>query len=161
MRQRNVILFGVPDEDVVELGDESFDDDREAFNHIVGKLGIRDELEVTDLFRMGKKDVSANNRERKCRPIKICFKTSNSTRLILGKSKGLKNAFGEGVNIYAKPDKSKAERDEFTRLGKRKKELMESHVTREGDAERVVLKNGRLMVDGVEFDSYKTPQTLF
>ena len=32
VRQRNVILFGVPDEDVVELGDESFDDDREAFN---------------------------------------------------------------------------------------------------------------------------------
>ena len=155
-----MVLFGVPDDDVVQLGDETFDGDREVFNHIVGKMGIRGELEITDLFRMGKKDLSVDDDERKDRPIKICFKASNSTKLILENSKKLKNAFGD-VNIYVKPDKTKAERDEFTRLGKRKKELMERHVTAEGDDERVILKKGRLIVDGVEMDCYKTPQTLF
>ena len=73
----------------------------------------------------------------------------------------LKDMFGEGVAIYIKPDKTKSERDEFTRLGKKKQELMEKHPTAIGDDPRVVLKNGRLLVDNAEVDCYKTPQTLF
>ena len=158
VRQKNILLFGLPDDHTIKLAGENFESDQNAFNHILGKLNITEEIEISDLFRLGKKDAAE---EQKSRPLKICFTSSNAAKLVLSNSYRLKNAFGEGTNIYIKPDKTKAERDEFTRLGKKKTELMERHSAAESDEPRVILKNGRLLVDNVEVDSYKTPQTLF
>ena len=70
--------------------------------------------------------------------------------------------FGHEANIYMKPDKTKAERDEYSRLGKKKDELLLRHPLADENGEpRVVLKSGVLLVDGVQVDCYKTPQSLF
>ena len=82
-------------------------------------------------------------------------------RALLDTRAKLKDMFGENVAIYIKPDKTLSEREEFTRIGKKKQELMERHPTPDGDDPRVVLKNGRLIVDNAEVDCYKTPQSLF
>ena len=60
--------------------------------------------------------------------------------------------------IYVKPDKTKGEREEFTRLGKKKEELLQQY---DNNAERVKLDKGVLYVDGVEVDRYKSVQSLF
>ena len=85
---------------------------------------------------------------------------------ILANSLKLKDLFNsEDGNIYIKPDKTKSERererDDFTRLVKRKNELLTRHPTADEKAQRVVVKNGSLLVDGSLIDSYRTPQTLF
>lgn len=82
-------------------------------------------------------------------------------KVLLNSRSKLKDMFGENVAIYIKPDKTKSEREEFTRLGKKKQELIERHPTAVGDDPRVVLRSGRLLVDNAEVDCYKTPQTLF
>ena len=170
VRQRNVLLFGLPDEDEVTLGEETFESDRDAVQHIFEKLGVSGEIKMTDFFRLGKKEVRENDEENdeeederpRCRPVKICFESSNMTKCVLSNSSKLKDKFGEDVKIYIKPDKTKAERDEFSRLGKKKNELLLRHpVAAENGDPRVVLKNGRLLVDNAQVDCYNTPQTLF
>lgn len=161
-RQRNVLIFGLPDDDEISLGDETFDSDREAIEHIFEKLEVEEKVELTEFFRLGKKDLHNDGEgEPKARPVKILFKTSNMARTLLDNRSKLKDLFGEHVAIYMKPDKTKSEREEFTRMGKKKQELMERHPTPHGDDPRVVLKNGRLLVDNAEVDCYKTPQSLF
>ena len=63
--------------------------------------------------------------------------------------------------IYIKPDKSKSEQQEFTRLGKRKKELLDQNPTNEGQEPRVKLEKGVLKLDGIEVDRYKSVQSIF
>ena len=163
VRQRNVLLFGLPDVEEITLGNATFKSDREAVQHIFEKLEVSDDMKFTDFFRLGKKDVIGNDNEDgpKPRPIKMCLESSNMVKSLLHNRSKLKDMFGEDSTIYIKPDKTKSERDEFTRMGKKKQELMERHPTAVGDDPRVVLKNGRLVVDGAEVDCYKTPQSLF
>ena len=118
------------------------------------------------MFRLGKKEVVVNaeaapDERPRCRPIKMCFDSSVMAKLILNNSPKLKDLFGEDVKIYIKPDKTKSEREQFNLLGKKKEELMLRHPVPEGDPPRVVLKSGRLLVDNVQVDCYKAPQTLF
>lgn len=165
LRQRNVLLFGLPDEDVIPLGDESFDSDHDAVLNIFEKLELPEEVEITELFRLGKKNHEndeATGEARRSRPVKVCLGSSSMAKSLLKNSFKLKEVFNNDCKVYIKPDKSKAEREEYTRLGKRKKELLERHPTvAENDPPRVVLKNGSLLVDNVQVDHYKTPQTLF
>ena len=163
VRQSNVLLFGLPDDAEIPLGDETFESDRDALLHIFEKLEVSDEVKLTEFFRLGKKEARTNDGEDRpqSRPVKICFKSSNMAKALLNNRSKLKEVFGDNVAIYIKPDKTKSERDEFTRMGKKKQELMERHPTAVGDDPRVVLKNGRLLVDNAEVDCYKTPQTLF
>ena len=65
------------------------------------------------------------------------------------------------MTIYIKQDKTKAERDEFQRLGKKKADLLKLYPTLENENSRVVLKKGILTVDDVQVDRYKSPVTLF
>ena len=65
------------------------------------------------------------------------------------------------TNIYVKPDWTNSERDEYTRLGKRKTKLLNQHPGTEGQPSRVVLKSGKLLVDNTQVDYYRTPVTLF
>ena len=161
-RQRNVLLFGVPDNDEITIGDETVNSNQEAAQTIFGKLGIHD-AKVLESFRLGKKKENDENAERPhSRPIKVCLESSSIARSILTESPKLNNLFeGTGTNIYIKADKTKAERDEYTRLGKKKAELLLRHPTEDGGEPRVVLKNGILLVDNVQVDCYKTPQSLF
>ena len=126
-------------------------------------LGKWEELEVTGMFRLGKKiNTNDDNGGRyRCRPIKIIFHSATMAKKVLLKSRVLKDLYGETVKMYFKPDKTKYEREEYTRLGKQKTVLMERHPTPDGGDPRVVVKYGRLYVDNAEVDSYRSPQTLF
>ena len=64
----------------------------------------------------------------------------------------------ENLNVYVKPDKTKGEREEFTRLGKKKEKLLKDY---NDDEDRVKLVKGVLYVDDVEVDRYKSVQSLF
>ena len=120
-RQRNVLLFGVQDDDVITLGEETFNSDRAAVREIFEKIEVGGDVKVTEVFRLGKKknaeddDGEGNGRQRS-RPIKICFESSNMAKTALAKSSKLKELFqGNDTNVYMKSDKSKSERDEYTR----------------------------------------------
>ena len=89
---------------------------------------------LKEIFRLGKKD--EENLE-KCRPLKIRFTSSTPATAILGAGEKLKNIPNQ--KIYAKPDKTKGEQEEFKRLGKRKEELLREY---ENDENRVKLKKG-------------------
>ena len=65
------------------------------------------------------------------------------------------------TNIYVKPDRTKSERDEYTRLGKRKTEQLNQHPSTEELPPRVMLKSGKLLVDNTQVDYYRTPDTIF
>ena len=142
VRQKNVLLFGLPDVDEIKLGNDTFESDRAAVEHIFEKLEVADDVELTEFFRLGKKVLQNTEEEEepKPRPVKICFKSSNMAKVLMSSRTKLKNMFGEDVSIYIKPDKTKSERDEFTRLGKKKDEAMERHPTPVGEDPRVVLK---------------------
>ena len=127
----------------------------EKFIAVLKKMEIYDQCkaEIRELFRLGKKD---NQSEDKIRPLKVRMLTSTSVTAILGAAKKLKNL--EDYKIYVKPDKTKGEREEFTRLGKKKEQLLQEY---DNDAERVKLEKGVLYVDNVEVDRYKSVQSLF
>ena len=165
VRQRNVLMFGIPDNDSITLFEEGVDSDQQAAKIILEKIGLND-INILEAFRLGKKnegDPSTMEDGRPvCRPLKVCLGSSITARSVIAESHKLKNLLdGTGLNIYIKPDKTKAEREEYTRLGKKKTELLLRHPTNEGEDPRVVLKGGKLLVDNVEVDSYKTPQSLF
>ena len=169
VRQRNVLLMGVPDSDVITVGDDDYNSDRDAAVAVFDKMGITNDLKISEIFRLGKKkettdddDDTGNGRPRS-RPIKVIFQASDMAKAVLADSRKLKDLFnGTDTNIYIKPDKTKAEREEYARLGKKKDELILRHPTAvDGDPPRVVLKSGRLLVDNVQVDCYKTPQSLF
>ena len=161
-----MLLFGLADNDVITLGDETFNSDSDAITHIFEKLEVSDEVEYNEMFRLGKKEVVADaeadpDERPRCRPIKMCFGSSGMAKLILNNSPKLKDLFGDDVKLYIKPDKTKSEREQYNLLGKKKEELMARHPVPEGAPPRVVLKSGRLLVDGEQVDCYKAPQTLF
>ena len=162
VRQRNVLMFGIPDNDSITLFEEGVDSDQQAAKIILEKIGLND-INILETFRLGKKkEGDHNSNEDGRRPLKVCLGSSITARSVVTESHKLKNLLdGTGLNIYIKPDKTKAEREEYTRLGKKKTELLLRHPTNEGEDPRVVLKGGKLLVDNVEVDSYKTPQSLF
>ena len=96
----------------------------------------------------------------KIRPIKVEFINIISAQVCIKNSKELSNQFRD-ANIYIKPDKTKAELNEFRRIGKRKNELMITYPTTDVNNPRVVLKKGILYVDGIEVDRYESQQSLF
>ena len=56
------------------------------------------------------------------------FEISSMARKVSEYSPRLKVLFKDSdANIYVKPDRTKSERDEYTRLGKRKTELLNQH----------------------------------
>ena len=108
--------------------------------------------QVSHYFRMGKES------GEKPRPIKIILKSVEHTREILKNSKNLNDL---NLDIYLKPDKTKAESEEFKRLGKRKADLLKDHPTTDPRNPVVVLEKGVLRVNGLEVDRYKPIQSIF
>ena len=74
-------------------------------------------------FRLGKQGQDP----QKPRLIKVILNPGDSANDVPLQSGKLKSY--ETHNIYIRPDKSKSEQKEFTRLGKRKKELLEQNPT--------------------------------
>ena len=163
-RQRNVLLFGVP-EDELQIGDKLCNSDEEVVNYIIELFELEHQVTFIEAFRLGKNTASPSDvtdGRKRSRPIKIIFETSSMARKVTDSSPKLKELFKDNdTNIYMKPDKTKSERDEYTRLGKRKAELLNQHPTVDGQPPRVVLKSGKLLVDNTQVDYYRTPATLF
>ena len=72
----------------------------------------------------------------------------------------LKDKFGDDVKIYPKPDETKDE-EEYSRLGREKAKLLKQYPTEEGEPPKIVLKKGKLLLNGVQVDQYRSVQTLF
>ena len=154
-RRNNLLLFGLPEDDDLNIDGEISTSEMEKFIAVLKKMEIYDQCktEIRELFRLGKKD---NQSDDKIRPLKVRMLTSTSVTTILGAARKLKDL--EDYKIYVKPDKTKGEREEFTRLGKKKEQLLQEY---DNDAERVKLEKGVLYVDNVEVDRYKSVQSLF
>ena len=152
-RRSNVLLFGLPEEVDLIIGGETSKTDMEKYVAVLKKMGVYEQCknEIREIFRLGKKDEQDRD---KIRPLKVRMLTSSSVTAILGAGKELKNL--NDYKIYVKPDKTKGEREEFTRLGKKKEELVQEY-----DEHRVKLDKGVLYVVDVEVDRYKSVQSLF
>ena len=105
------------------------------------------------------KGVGNDEDNERIRPLKVTFKDQETVFQLLAKSKNLKEIL-DG-KVYIKSDRSKSEREEFSRLAKRKEQAQKEYPTAEGSLPRVNLKKGILTVDGRQIDKYVTPQSLF
>ena len=154
VRRQNILIFGVPEGDL-EIDGNTAATDNEKCELLFGVMNIREVCRnaIKEMFRFGKLD-DAN--PGKCRPIKVRFISSAPATAALNAKQKLNDLVGH--TIYIKPDKTKAEQEEFKRIGKRKTDVLQEY---NNDAERVKLTKGVLYVDGVEVDRYKSVQTLF
>ena len=153
-RRKNVILFGVPEiNNELTIGNTVASSDTEKCDLILRYIGAPIIEKVVEIFRLGKPV------DNKVRPMKLKLSSSEDATTILSAKGKLNNL--EGVTIYLKPDKTKAEVAEFQRLGKRKQELLQQYAVEEGTPPRVVLDKGVLKLDGVKVDEYKSEQSLF
>ena len=140
--------------DIVQHGGVSTTNDAEKVSFSFTHIGVNENV-VERHFRLGKQGQDPQNP----RPIKVILNSGDSANDVLLQSRKLKSY--ETHNIYMKPDKSKSEQKEFTRLGKRKKELLEQNPTVGGQEPRVKLEKGVLKLDNVEVDRYSPVQSLF
>lgn len=157
IRRSNIMVMGVSESTSLKInphGRESTTD-KDKITDLLNYLEVNDQVEIVNSFRCGKE---ADESEGKIRPIKIEMKNGEMVGLILSKAKKLKDL---NLKIYFKPDKTVKEREEFQRLFEKKKELMISHPTDEGNDDRVTLIKGVLKVDGRIVDRYNSPQTIF
>ena len=150
-RRQNVLFMGLPEGDLVVEGETSkTDDDKCRF--LFQFMGVTDvRSAVKEMFRLGAKS------DDKTRPLKVRFNSSSPASAVLKAGKKLKD-LGEDYNIYVKPDKTKAEQEEFKRIGKRKEEVLLEY---NNDESKVKLEKGVLYANGIEVDRYKSVQTLF
>ena len=114
----------------MQHGGVSVTNDAEKVSFIFNHIGV-DENVVEGHFRLGKQ----GQNPQKPRPIKVILNSEDNANDVLLQSRKLKCY--ETHNIYIKPDKSKSEQKEFTRLGKRKEELLEQNPTVGGQEPRV------------------------
>ena len=52
-RRRNVLLFGLPDDDEITVDDEDFSSGDEAVSHTFEKLQVNNLVRFTEVFRLG------------------------------------------------------------------------------------------------------------
>ena len=152
VRSQNVLIFGIPEKTNIDTGNgtTAYNDKEKVsfvFKYIKGN-----EHGIKSIFRLGKEG-------EKPRPIKVILNSRENAKDVLTKSIALKE-YKEQV-IYIKPDKSKSEQQEFARLGKRKKDLLDQNPTNIGEVPRVKLEKGILTLDGIEVDRYKSVQSIF
>ena len=153
-RRRNVILFGVPEENnELKIVDNTAVSDREKIELILNYMGVPTVQNMTEFFRLGKPS------DEKVRPMKLKLKSSEDATEILNAKSKLNDL--EELTIYFKPDKTKAEVAEFQRIGKRKQELLQKYPVEGGAPTRVVLEKGVLKVDGKKVDEFEPVQSLF
>ena len=127
------------------------DTDKTKLDYFLRDLKCK--LPEFQFFRLGEKS------NDKPRPIKMIFQSENTVTAILSNSKILKDY--TDLIVYVKPDKTKADVQEYQRLGKRKEELIKANPTTNGGELRVKLQKGILSLDGIKIDSYQSPQSIF
>lgn len=152
VRSENVLIFGVPESAPIDA-DEGIvaNSDQEKVAFIFRFIGVENST-IKTFFRLGKPG-------DKPRPIKVTLFSNTYAKNVLSKCATLKSY--KNHTIYIKNDKSKGEQKEFTRIGKRKFELLQQNPTAPGQEPRVKLEKGVLMLDGVAVDRYEPVQSLF
>lgn len=90
-RSLNVIMFGVPEDRDAQVWRQNVD---EIFEHLLNRR-----VEVADTFRLGR--YNNNNNSNKARPILVKLKTAWDKRLLLTKSRELRNSTYANVFIVA------------------------------------------------------------
>ena len=153
-RRKNVIIFGVPEDGVnLTIREATATTDDDKCKLLLGFIEAPVYEKVMEMFRLGKAT------EGKVRPIKLKLQSSTDATAIFDVKEKLKDV--NDHTIYIKPDKTKAEVEEFRRIGNRKQELIEQYPVPEGETPRVVLGKGVLKLDGVKVDEFKPVQSLF
>ena len=142
IRRQNVVIFGVPENTDLVIGEKTASTDSEKRNLLFDHMGCSNHLTILDSFRLGK------GGSDKPRPLKVTFLSKEMADNVLWKKAKLNELKAEQTNIYLKPDKSKGEQSEFQRMGKKKEALLKDYPTVEGEIPRVILKKGSLLVDG-------------
>ena len=113
-RKHNVVLFGVQEDEDLQIGADNANDDEGKCKTLLEYIGCMD-VKIMDAFRLGK--VNPETPE-KPRPIKIVFSEKRMAFDVLSKTSKLNDLKKDsGKNIYIKPDKTKSEVSEFQRLG--------------------------------------------
>ena len=146
--------FCEEDKNIVDENIKWLHTDEEKVLGILKYLGIPQASNSTHLsesIRMGRVEGK--------RSLKIVFTNTDIARKIIAAAPKLKSA--KKLQIFIKPDKTKGEREEFSRLLQRKKELMDTHPPIGGNQSRISLTKGILKVDGVQVDEFKPPQSIF
>ena len=166
-RSHNVLIFGLQEERLLKIpieneNHEAGESNEEAFHYHTDQEKIDGVLKyiglpsaskfISSYTRLGKDEGNTN------RPLKIVFGKRDIASKVLSSASRLKSL---EQKIYIKPDKTPKEREEYTRLLNRKKELMVTHPIGLDSAPRVSLSKGDLTVDGMVVDSYKSPQSIF
>ena len=151
-RRKNVVIFGVPENDDLKINDEDASSDGDKCKVILKYLNYQ--REFIDSFRVG-----LPNEEGRPRPLKVSFAHKDFAAAVLAKSSLLKDL--TDLNIYINSDRTKSEQVEFKRLGTKKKDLLKKYPTTDPNNPRVTLKKGSLQVDGAEVDKFEPAQTLF
>ena len=114
-RKQNIILFGVKEEEEITIGMKKATTDVQKCGLLLEYIGCP-HVTIADQFRVGKQV----NKEKR-RPIKITFSDKKTSFDVIGKTAKLKELKdSHQMNVYIKPDKTKAEVAEFQRLVKRK-----------------------------------------
>ena len=91
VRRYNVILFGIKENGVLQIEEQTAATDLEKCHLIFEYIGSpRQHLSISDLFRLGKEN------QAKSRPIKIIFSTKEMASSILTKSAKLKQLATDG-----------------------------------------------------------------
>ena len=151
-RRKNVVIFGVPENDDLKINDEDASSDGDKCKVILKYLNY--EGEFIDSFRLG-----LLNEDGRPRPLKVSFAHKDFAAAVLAESSLLKDL--TDLNIYINSDRTKSEQAEFKRLGTKKKDLLKKYPTTDPINPRVTLKKGSLQVDGAEVDKFEPAQTLF
>ena len=167
IRRNNLIVLGITETNVFKINEHEFHTDEEVMDFIFEEIGISDDVVITEMFRLGRKPVEIEGDEdgaeqnTRHRPIKVRLSDKSMVEKALKNSYQLKEKFGDNVKMHFKPDKSKAEREEYSRLGREKVKLLEQYPTEEGQLPKVVFKKGKLLLNGAQVDQYRSAQSLF
>ena len=145
-RFKRLILSGVPEDDDIMISNKNCVTEHEKVLEIIKSLQVGN-VNLVGHRRVGNKDQGTGNRPRY---ILLEFMSSSDRNKVKKASAKLKDN-DSTKNFFLKADKTKKERDEYTRLYKVKEQLEKD------EPEKVIeISYGKLMVDGVAVDKVET-----
>ena len=140
-RQKNVIVRGLPENDIIE-NEDIYHNDIDKVKNLLSKIDVA-LPNGSQVERLGKQSVNYN------RVTKIILNDKSERDNILENAKKLKHVEDPWKNIYLKKDLHPAILEEDKRLNKKKKDLKKEQVN---NGKEVIIERGKLKVDGIIVD---------
>lgn len=140
-RQKNIIVRGLPENDIIE-NEDIYHNDIDKVKNLLSKIDVA-LPNGSQVERLGKQSVNYN------RVTKIILNDKSERDNILENAKKLKHVEDPWKNIYLKKDLHPAILEEDKRLNKKKKDLKKEQVN---NGKEVIIERGKLKVDGIIVD---------